>query len=642
MKTNLKVGPHQPYDVIVCGAGHAGCEAALIAARMGADVLLLTGNLDTIAQMSCNPAVGGEAKGHMICEIDALGGEMGFNADRTAIQFRLLNASKGPAVQSPRAQCDKKAYQYRMKHVVELQPGLSLFQAVASGLVMKDSRAIGVATQLGVEFYAKTIIVTAGTFLKGMMHIGSVKTEGGRLGDFTAKTLSESLKSAGIEIERLKTGTPPRILGDSIDFSKCQRQDGDLHPYYFASYDTREPKLFHVEQSRQPELGWTPGSVRIPCWITATSERTGELVHKNLHRCALYSGEIKGVGPRYCPSIEDKFVKFEGKDTHRVFLEPEGRHTDEWYINGLSTSLPFEVQLEVMQSIPGLEHAQIIRPAYAVEYDFFPPTQLYPSLESKHIEGLFFAGQINGTTGYAEAAAQGLMAGINAVRKARNEEALILKRHESYIGVLIDDLVTKGTSEPYRMFTSRAEYRLLLNAGSAECRLYEHTKTLGAVSPYRLEAMGKKVQAIQDLQSHIESARYQDGTIGDFIRRNPQAPNDAIPGLPDIWSTLSLATQSEVLYRARYKGYLDRDLRQIDRFSQLENIKLPAHLDYGTIKGLRIESQQKLNAIQPRTMGQASRISGVNPSDISVLMIFLRSKEPTHPRNALHSTPCER
>ncbi len=626
MKGILKTGAKAPYDVIVCGAGHAGCEAALAAARMGADVLLLTGNLDTIAQMSCNPAVGGEAKGHMIRELDALGGEMGINADTTAIQFRLLNASKGPAVQSPRAQCDKKAYQYRLKHIIELQANLSLFQGVTTDLIFEKGKAVGVKTHLGVDFYGRALVVTTGTFLKALMHVGDAKSEGGRMGDFSAKTLSDSFKSAGIELGRFKTGTPPRILGGSIDFSKCEEQPGDTKPTFFGFYDTRgDEDLFHVEHFGQSKLGWKPGEARISCWTTHTTPTTAEVVHKNLHRSALYKGDIKGTGPRYCPSIEDKCVKFEKQDTHRVFLEPEGRNTDEWYINGLSTSLPFDTQLEIIQTVPGLEKAHIIRPAYAVEYDFVIPTQLTPTLETKNIENLFFAGQINGTTGYAEAAAQGFIAGVNAVLKIRNETPFIMQRHESYMGVLIDDLVTKGTTEPYRMFTSRAEYRLLLNAGSAEHRLLNHTQRLKIVSNKRISAIEAKVNDTLHWVKFIEKTTHTGGTFANSIRRDPLAINYSF--LPIKFNKLSEATRDEILYQVRYKGYLDRDLRQIAKNTNLENIKLPKNFDYYAIRGLRIESQEKLTAIQPLTLAQASRISGVNPADINVLAIFLRAQQ---------------
>ena len=624
-KDTLKTDPNDPYDVIVCGAGHAGCEAALAATRLGADVLMLTGNLDTIAQMSCNPAIGGQAKGQIVREVDALGGEMALNTDFTAIQFKLLNTSKGPAVQAPRAQCDKKAYQSRMKHVLEQTDNLCLFQCLVDGLILENGKCVGVKTSLGIDFFGKSIVVTTGTFLRALMHVGQNQSEGGRMGDHVAKGLSADFQKAGIELGRFKTGTPPRILGRTIDFEQTEIQHGDEHPTKFAFYDTRtDDETFHVERKgRWFHVERSPSNTeQITCRVTRTNEKTASIIRDNLHLSPLYKGDIEGTGPRYCPSIEDKIVRFTDKDSHRIYLEPEGVNTDEWYINGLSTSLPFDTQRKILHSIPGLENVIISRPAYAVEYDYAHPTQLSLTLESQKIESLFFAGQINGTSGYEEAAAQGLVAGANAALKPMGMKPLEVGRDSGYVGVLIDDLVTKGTNEPYRMFTSRAEHRLLFNHGSAEIRYLRKLNEHNLVSASRLQAIRDKSQRIHDTITRLNADRSPDGRLfADFLRRD-----GATDQLPQFFQELKQEERDEILYRVKYDGYLSREISNVQKLRDSENIRIPKDFIYSNLPGLKNECAEKLSAIRPETLAQASRISGVDPSAISVLMIMIQKQ----------------
>jgi tRNA uridine 5-carboxymethylaminomethyl modification enzyme len=622
------------FDVIVVGAGHAGVEAALAAARMGCETLLLTINADSIGQMSCNPAIGGLAKGHLAREIDALGGEMGKVTDHAGIQFRMLNTKRGPAVWAPRAQCDKKAYQFRMKWICEKEPLLDIKQGQSAKILHKDGVAYGVETTLEVQYIGKTVIVTTGTFLRGLMHIGSNQQSGGRAGDAAAMGLSSSLQELGLELGRLKTGTPPRLLKKTIDFSKTEVQHGDEPVPYFTFW---KDDLFHMEQfdvsDNKPKDGSTkypPGSIlnringQLSCHITYTTEKTAEIIRANIHKSPMYSGVIEGIGPRYCPSIEDKIVKFADKERHQIFLEPEGIETDEIYVNGFSTSLPFEVQVEMVRSIIGCEQAEILRPAYAVEYDFAFPTQLKPSLETKVCHNLFLAGQINGTSGYEEAAAQGLMAGINAARRVKNLSPIILGRDQAYIGVLIDDLITKGTSEPYRMFTSRAEYRLLLRQDNADLRLSRIGHEAGLLSGKNFKKFEAKEKAIQE-----EIARlYSNHSGRDSLAKILSRPENTYQNLPDKNPDLNNEMIQQVEIAIKYAGYVERQETEVTRFKTLEDKMIPETFDYGTVPSLRLEARQKLGKIRPRTIGQASRISGVSPADISIVLIWLKRGVP--------------
>ena len=598
--------PHE-YDVIVIGAGHGGCEAAHAAAKMGASTLLLTMNLDTIGQMSCNPSVGGIGKGHMVREIDALGGIMGKVIDGAGIQFRMLNTKKGPAVQAPRAQADKVVYRAKMKHRLEQTDNLDIKQGTCEELIIEDEVIKGLITKEGLIYRTKSLIITSGTFMRGLIHMGEVNLSGGRAGDPPSIGLSASLEKHGIVLGRLKTGTPVRINKRSIDLSLTEEQPGDKGVYF--SYD--EP-----EADRLPEL---------PCYICHTTLETKEIIKKNLHRSPLYSGKIVGVGPRYCPSIEDKVVRFADKERHQVFLEPEGLTTNEFYVNGVSSSLPFDVQYAFIHSIPALKNAEIMRPGYAIEYDFVSSGQIHFSLESMKISGLYFAGQINGTTGYEEAASQGLIAGINAVLKVQGKQPLILKRNEAYIGVMIDDLITKGVDEPYRMFTSRAEHRLLLRQDNADLRLRRYGHDLGLISSSQYARLLEKENAIaHETERFSKTFKQYEGkncSLTQLLARPEMNYQKLVELFGDSVTNYSADTNAQIELIVKYAGYISRQNSEVEKLAHIENIRVPQGTNFATIEGLRTEAKQRLTKACPTNLGQASRISGIAPSDISVLMI---------------------
>ena len=616
------------YQVIVIGAGHSGCEAVLAAARMGCKSLMLTANIDTIGLMSCNPSIGGVGKGHLVKEIDALGGEMGKAADATAIQFRRLNTRKGPAVQASRIQADRQAYKAYMRKALESEENIDIKQRMVEGFLAEGGKVVGVKTILGEYFLADAVVVTPGTFPNGLIHIGQTRISAGRAGEAPALGISDSFESLGFKIGRLKTGTPPRLDGRTINWAILEPQPGDSDP---------KPFSFSNDKIEREQL---------PCYITYTNEKTHEVIRKNLHKSPLYSGVIKGIGPRYCPSIEDKVVKFADKERHQIFLEPEGIGTYEIYPNGISTSLPLDVQFELVRTIKGLEEVEIIRPGYAIEYDYSDPTQLKPTLETKIVENLFFAGQINGTTGYEEAASQGLIAGINAALHVKGEEPFILDRSQAYIGILIDDLVTKGVDEPYRMFTSRAEHRLILREDNADLRLREKGYKIGLVKDEDYERYLSKKTKIQEELERLEHARvFPDSRINEILAqlgssplKKPQTLKELLRRPEITWRELGLIDSyytslinndifAQIEMEVKYEGYIQRQMEQVDKFKKLENVRIPENFQYNGIPGLSREIVEKLSRIRPGSLGQASRISGITPAAISILMVYLKRKE---------------